>query len=97
MITFPNCKINLGLRVIGKRPDGYHDLDSVFYPLPLSDALEILPAPETTIKSGQPIFTTTGLDINGREEDNLCLKAYTLLQKDFPSIPSLRIHLHLGV
>jgi 4-diphosphocytidyl-2-C-methyl-D-erythritol kinase len=86
MITFPNAKINLGLHVVSKRSDGYHNLETVFYPVGWSDILEVLPSE----KSG---FNTSGLTISGNPEDNLCLKAYRLLQKDF-GLPNVHIHLH---
>lgn len=86
MVSFPPCKINLGLNVISKRSDGYHNLETCFYPVPLTDALEVLPAKETTLQiSGNPV--------PGSESDNLCLKAYRLLQKDFDLSPvSLYLH-----
>lgn len=89
MIVFPNCKINLGLRVIRKRNDGYHDLETFFYPLPFYDVLELVP-------SSQPAysFTTSGLTIEGNTASNLCIKAYELIKKDFPSLPPVQIHLH---
>lgn len=87
MLSFPNCKINLGLRVLRRRDDGYHQLETVFYPLPLKDALE-------TIRSGKLTFTATGLTIPGDPSANLCLKAWHLLKKDFPELPSVDIHLH---
>ena len=87
MIAFPNCKINLGLNIIRKRDDGYHDLESVFFPLPLTDVIEVIKDPELQ-------FTATGLPVNGTVEENLCLRAYRLLQKDFPDLPAAKIHLH---
>lgn len=86
MIAFPGCKINLGLHVIRRRPDGYHDLETCFYPLPWTDMLEWLPAESVT-------FTTTGLPIPGAESDNLCLKAYRILQGRH-AIPPAKGHLH---
>lgn len=87
MVTFPNAKINLGLRVVEKRPDGYHNLDTVFYPVPLYDALEC-------IRSDTDHFTASGLDIPGDSTTNLCLKALELLRKNYPSIGPFKIHLH---
>lgn len=87
MIAFPNCKINLGLNIIRKRADGFHDIESVFYPLPLNDVIEV-------IKSTEFNFTATGLPVNGNTEDNLCLRAYRLLQQDFPDLPPVLMHLH---
>lgn len=86
MVTFPPCKINLGLQVIRKRHDGYHDLETCFYPAPLTDALEVLPS--KTIS-----FEISGNSIPGNSSDNLCLKAYYLLQKDF-NLPPVSIFLH---
>lgn len=86
VVTFPPCKINLGLRITKKRTDGYHDLETCFYPLPLTDVLEVIPS--TTLA-----FTTSGIPIPGHTEDNLCLRAYHLLQADF-SLPPVRLHLH---
>lgn len=87
MLVFPNCKINLGLQILGKREDGYHNIETVFYPLQLKDALEIIPS--TAIE-----FTATGLPVDGNTADNLCVKAYHLLKKDFPQLPFIKIHLH---
>ena len=84
MVVFPNAKINLGLRIVAKRPDGYHDLLSCFYPVGWTDALEILP-------SSTMDFTATGLPIPG--DGNLCLRAYRLLQGDW-NLPPVRMHLH---
>lgn len=86
MVSFPPCKINLGLRVVSKRTDGYHNLETCFYPIPWTDGLEIIPAETTT-------FTSSGNVIPGKAEDNLCLKAYQLLQGDF-QLPAVHIHLH---
>lgn len=88
MIVFPNCKINLGLRILRKRGDGFHDLETVFYPLQLRDALEMIPA-ETIVH-----YTNTGIPIECKKDDTLCLKAYQLLKNDFPQLPAVQIHLH---
>lgn len=91
MILFPNCKINLGLRILRKREDGFHDLETIFYPLPLQDALEIIQndAPGTDVE-----YSGSGIVIEGRLSDNLCLKAYHLLKADFPQLPPVKLHLH---
>lgn len=86
MLDFPNAKINLGLFITSKRPDGFHDLVSCFYPVKWCDALEILPAPENK-------FDVTGLPVPGDPGSNLCLKAYQLLQKDH-KLPPVHMHLH---
>src|ERR1700741_3675035 len=87
MIFFPNAKLNLGLRVLRKRNDGYHDLETIFYPIAIRDALEILPSNELKLN-------ITGLKIDGDIESNLCVKAYRLLKKDYPHLPPIEIHLH---
>lgn len=92
MITFPNVKINLGLSITEKRPDGYHNLETVFYPVALEDALEIRTdnAPQTERK-----FTLRqyGIKIAGNPEENLVVKAYRLLDKEF-HLPPVEIHLY---
>jgi len=96
MIIFPNCKINLGLRITGKRTDGYHNIETIFYPIPLNDALEILSSTDSE-EATSVVFTQTGTLIDGDEKDNLCVKAYHLLKKDFPLLPSVKIHLHKAI
>lgn len=88
MICFPNAKINLGLRVIRKRTDGYHDIETIMYPIGLSDALEIVPAAD-----GLFGFSATGIIVEGDAEDNLCVKAFRLMQLKF-GLPEVKIHLH---
>jgi 4-diphosphocytidyl-2-C-methyl-D-erythritol kinase len=88
MVVFPNCKINLGLNVLQKREDGYHNIETVFYPIPAYDVLEII-----TVADHQTSLTTSGISISHYEE-NLCLKAYHLLKKDFPQLPAIKMHLH---
>ena len=86
MVVFPNAKINLGLNIINKRPDGYHNIASCFYPVPWCDILEFVPGEMLS-------FQSTGIPIPGQEAENLCLKAYHLIKRDF-DIPPLSIHLH---
>lgn len=86
MVVFPNAKINLGLDIVSKREDGYHNISSCFYPIPFSDILEVLPSKTLSFKS-------TGIDIPGNSDENLCLKAFKLLQNDFDISP-VQIHLH---
>ena len=95
MVVFPNCKINIGLRIGSKRADGFHNLSTIFIPIPLTDALEILPA--NTPNGKQVIYSHSGSAIDSTEADNLCIKAYYLLQKDFPLIPAVRLHLHKAI
>lgn len=89
MICFPNAKINLGLNIINKRTDGYHNIETVFYPVDLKDALELIIDEGTTnIELSQ-----TGIIIPGDSKDNLCVKAYHLVKKDY-KIPGIKAHLH---
>ena len=86
MISFPNAKINIGLNVVEKRPDGYHNLETIFYPVKLSDALEVVEAGETS-------FSSSGIEIDAVPESNLVYKAYSLLCGDF-NLPPVKMHLH---
>ena len=90
MIVFPNCKINLGLHILRKRADGFHDLETVFYPVPLQDAVEIVQPPQA---EADVVFTSSGMPVDGAASDNSCVKAYRLLKKDFPQLPLIRLHL----
>lgn len=94
MILFPNAKINLGLNIIRKRPDGYHDLATFFCPVSLCDILEIIPQNQLTHSTDPVRFSTSGLIINGSSADNICVKAWHLLKKDFPDLSPVQIHLH---
>ncbi|MEO1256932.1 MAG: 4-(cytidine 5'-diphospho)-2-C-methyl-D-erythritol kinase, partial [Bacteroidota bacterium] len=85
MITFPNAKINLGLNVVSKREDGYHDIESCFYPIPWYDSLEV-------IEAASFAFYSYGLGIPGDSSTNLCVKAYELINLDH-DIPPVEIHL----
>lgn len=86
MILFPNAKINIGLNIVSRRSDGYHNLETILYPLAIRDAIEIMEAK-------QLVFTSSGINIPGESNDNLCLKAYHLVKQDF-NIPPVHIHLH---
>jgi 4-diphosphocytidyl-2-C-methyl-D-erythritol kinase len=88
MISFPNCKINLGLNITERRSDGFHNLETMFYPLNLSDVLEIIKSPDGVFS-----FQTGGIKIPGKNEDNLCRKAYEMLCKDFQISP-VKIYLY---
>ena len=89
MILFPPSKLNLGLQIIAKRIDGYHNLQTVFYQFPLKDVLEILK--DDSLSPGTCLFNSSGLLIPSGQ--NLCEKAYYLLTKDF-NLPGVHIHLH---
>jgi 4-diphosphocytidyl-2-C-methyl-D-erythritol kinase len=90
MLTFPNAKINIGLNITEKRSDGFHNIESVFYPVEWCDALEIIP--NQNADATDAVFQSSGLAIPGNESSNLCLKAWNLL-KDRISVPPM-IHLH---
>lgn len=85
MLVFPNAKINIGLNITEKRPDGYHNLESCFYPIGWSDALEILPQEKFSFKS-------SGIPVPGDADSNLCSKAYRLVAADY-AIPEVDMHL----
>lgn len=89
MITFPNAKINIGLNITEKRTDGYHNLETIFYPIDLYDSLEF-------IKNKNLKFQSSGLKIEGEPENNLILKAYKLLKEEF-NLPNIDIHLHKAI
>jgi 4-diphosphocytidyl-2-C-methyl-D-erythritol kinase len=105
MICFPNAKINIGLNIIEKRADGFHNIESVMYPLKgiLFDALEIIHlTPSLSQKVGETTtekrentvnLITSGIEIPGDKNENLCIKAYNLIKKDYPQIPSIEIYL----
>lgn len=93
MITFPIAKINLGLNVVEKRPDGYHNLQTVFFPVPLRDALEVQVMDNAFPSNYDCDLKVTNITIDGDEQRNLVVRAYQLLKKDFPTLP--RIHTHL--
>ena len=92
MINFPCCKINLGLNVVAKRPDGYHDIETVFYPVPLTDALEIRRMDPDFPSDVACDLKVTGNSVDCDEHDNLVVRAYNLLARDY-ELP--RIHAHL--
>lgn len=85
MVVFPNAKINIGLTITGKRPDGFHTIASCFYPVAWTDALEVLPAPTVS-------FQVAGISIPGDASTNLCLKAYHALKQEY-DLPPVSIHL----
>jgi 4-diphosphocytidyl-2-C-methyl-D-erythritol kinase len=90
LVIFSNCKINLGLQIISKRADGYHNLETVFYPVPVFDIIEIITAAVFQ-------FSVSGLVVDAASENNLCVQAYHLLKKDFQQIPPVQMHLHKAI
>jgi len=91
MISFPNAKINIGLNIIEKRDDGFHNIESVFYPLGLCDALEVI---ENTGNDNERItFSFSGIEIPGNANENLCWYAYHLIAEDYV-LPNVKVHLH---
>lgn len=88
MITFSNCKINLGLKILRKRADGYHDLETAFYPLRFNDVIEAI-----RLNEGEVQFSTSGIAIDAPTPQNLCMKAYALLSQSH-DLPPLQLHLH---
>ena len=92
MKSHPNCKINLGLHVVGKRPDGYHNLETIFLPVhDLCDELEITPA-----EGSVTVVRQEGIVLDNAPDDNLCMKAYRLLQDEF-NIPPVEILLRKNI
>lgn len=88
MVVFPNAKINIGLNILRKREDGYHDLETLFYPIGLKDALEY-----AVNGKDQVNFVSSGLKLDIHPDQNIVLKAYRILQEDY-SLPGMDIHLH---
>ena len=88
MIRFPNAKINLGLNIVNRRTDGYHDIETVFYPITLEDSLEIVPAADGCDTS----LTCHGRHVDCPMEKNLVTKAFRLLQQEF-NLPDVEMHL----
>ena len=89
MVLFPNAKINIGLFVTEKRTDGFHNLESIFYPIKWHDVLEFVP-------SEKFIFESSGIAVAGEIESNLVIQAYRLLQEAY-SLPNIHIHLHKNI
>ncbi|HLV43067.1 MAG TPA: 4-(cytidine 5'-diphospho)-2-C-methyl-D-erythritol kinase [Brumimicrobium sp.] len=89
MISFPTCKINLGLNILSKRKDGYHEVNTLMIPVSVKDVLEIIPAQTFD-------FTYSGLKIPGNSEDNLIFKAYEMMKQEF-DLPPVKIHLYKNI
>jgi len=90
MVVFPKAKINIGLWITSKREDGFHNIETIFYPVPLSDALEVV---SSACETRNDSFRISGLDISTPESDNIIIKAIEVMRRNY-TIPYLRIHLH---
>ncbi len=97
MITFPIAKINLGLNVVEKRPDGYHNLETVFYPVTLKDALEVQEMDEAFPSPYDCDLKVTNIAVDGDEQRNLVVRAYNLLKHDFPRMARVHAHLYKAI
>ena len=93
MINFPIAKINLGLNVVSKREDGYHNLETVFYPVPIKDALEVFPMEDGFPSDVRCDLKVTNLLIDGDEQKNLVVKAYNMMAQDY-DLPRVHVHLY---
>lgn len=93
MINFPIAKINLGLNVVSKREDGYHNLETVFYPVPIKDALEVFPMEDGFPSDVRCDLKVTNLVIDGDEQKNLVVKAYNMIAQDY-ELPRVHVHLY---
>ncbi len=101
MIVFPNCKVNLGLHVLSKRPDGFHDIESCFYPVQWTDMLEFIENKDQNDAQNELIWSSSGKSIFSNaqniaeleQKDNLIYKAYTIIAKTY-KLPPLKVHLH---
>lgn len=93
MISYPNAKINLGLNILRKREDGFHEIESVFYPIPWTDILEIVPDDST---KGTVSFASSGIEILNRGKPNLCEQVYSVMNEKY-YLPSIKMHLHKTV
>lgn len=97
MLTFPCAKINLGLNIVERRSDGYHNLQTVFYPVPLNDALEVQPMDEGFPSDVDCDLKLTNIPVEGDERRNLVVRAYDLLKQDFPQLPRVHAHLYKSI
>ena len=96
-LCFPLAKINLGLNVVERRSDGYHNLETVFYPVPVSDALEVQEMAPEFPSEVECDLKVTNINIEGDEQRNLVVRAYRMLKEEFPTLPRLHAHLWKGI
>ncbi len=94
MVVFPHCKINIGLQVLDKRPDGYHNIQTLFYPLAFHDVLEIIEAPSGNYHFS---FTSSGLPITVPPAKNICVKAYEAFKTKCINLPEIHMQLHKAI
>jgi 4-diphosphocytidyl-2-C-methyl-D-erythritol kinase len=92
VLCFPNAKINIGLNIVAKRSDGFHNIETLFYPIPLSDGLEIVESNSTERYQ----FTSSGIPIHIDDKENIVCKAFELIHSRYP-IPPTKIHLHKNI
>ena len=97
MITFPIAKINLGLNVVERRADGYHNLETVFYPVPIKDALEITVMNPLFPSQADCDIKVVNMQLEGDEQRNLVVRAYQLLKQDYPHLQRIHTHLYKGI
>ncbi|PKP11850.1 MAG: 4-(cytidine 5'-diphospho)-2-C-methyl-D-erythritol kinase [Bacteroidetes bacterium HGW-Bacteroidetes-4] len=95
MIVYPNAKINLGLSIVNKRPDGFHSIETVMYPIPLFDKITLIPI-ENYTGAEKLVFSSSGLTIDGELENNLIVKAFKLINDDLNIAPT-QIHLEKNI
>jgi len=96
MVAFPNAKINLGLNIVRRRADGYHDLETGFHPLGWRDVLELSPTAEGEATDGVSLTLTGGV-VEGPTEANICVKAWQVLRRECPGLPPVHMHLHKAI
>ena len=97
MITHPIAKINLGLNVVERRPDGYHNLQTVFYPVPIKDVLKVEPRSKSRAEEPDCTLAVSNIQIEGDVQRNLVVRAYQLLKEDFPTLPPVEASLEKNI
>ena len=97
MITHPIAKINLGLNVVERRPDGYHNLQTVFYPVPIKDVLKVEPHSKSRAEEPDCTLAVSNIQIEGDVQRNLVVRAYQLLKEDFPTLPPVEASLEKNI